>query len=178
MLFLGDSYTEGSGSGQACNYPDVAVHTLDSLRATQGKPPFSLLNAGVAGYGPRESLALFHYLRDEGYTIDAVVLSLFTENDFTDDLPGTDRRVTGGILFRYPSSTWLRWLHPLNTHTARYAMMFARAGAMGATVSPDWGAACYARPVCLDHAGDARAGHSTSRGQLRPPRGDCPRDRQ
>ena len=46
------------------------------------------MNAGVAGYGPEESLALLRFLRDEGYHFDAIVLSLFLENDFSDDLPG------------------------------------------------------------------------------------------
>jgi hypothetical protein len=131
LLFLGDSYTEGSGRDAACNYPEVATAELDARRAAAGAEPFELLNAGVAGYGPAASLALLHFLRDEGYRFDAVVLSLFLENDFTDDLPATERRVVAGINFRFPRSSFLRWLHPLDTRSARYAMFLWQASHLG-----------------------------------------------
>jgi hypothetical protein len=131
ILFLGDSYTEGSGRDAACNYPEVAVATLDERRAARGASPFELMNAGVAGYGPEAALALLRFLRDDGYRLDAVVLSLFVENDFSDDLPGTERRVVAGIAFRFPREAWLRWLHPLNTRTARYAMFLWQASQLG-----------------------------------------------
>jgi lysophospholipase L1-like esterase len=131
LLFLGDSYTEGSGRAAECNYPEVAVATLNERLAARGEPPFALLNAGVAGYGPRESLALLRFLVDEGYRFDGVVLNLFLENDFTDDLPGTERRVVAGINFRFPRSAFLRWLHPLNTRTARYALFLWQLGRLG-----------------------------------------------
>lgn len=131
LLFLGDSYTEGSGRDAACNYPEVAVAQLNALRAAEGAAPFELLNAGVAGYGPASSLALLRFLREEGYRFDAVVLSLFLENDFTDDLPATERRVVAGMSFRFPSSPWLRWLHPLNTRSARYALFLWQASRIG-----------------------------------------------
>jgi hypothetical protein len=150
VLFLGDSYTEGSGSDTTCNYPNVAVHTLNAERASRGARTFGLMNAGVAGYGPVEALALYRYLVDEGYQFDAVVMSLFLENDFTDDLPATDRRVVAGIVLRYPSSVWLRIFHPLNTHTARYGMMLLRARSMRTTVSPNWGQGCRSTPAPVD----------------------------
>jgi hypothetical protein len=131
VLFLGDSYTEGSGRDAACNYPEVAVATLNERLAAAGEPPFELLNAGVAGYGPEASLALLRYLAEEGYRFDAVVLSLFLENDFSDDLPGTERRVVAGMNFRFPRSPFLRWLHPLNTRSARYGMFLWQASRLG-----------------------------------------------
>jgi hypothetical protein len=131
LLFLGDSYTEGSGRDAACNYPEVATAALNAARAARGEPPFEAMNAGVAGYGPEESLALLRFLREEGYAFDAIVLSLFVENDFSDDLPGTERRVVAGINFRFPRSAFLRWLHPLNTRTARYLMFLWQAARMG-----------------------------------------------
>ena len=131
ILFLGDSYTEGSGRDAACNYPEVATAALNAARAARGEPPFVAMNAGVAGYGPEESLALLRFLREEGYAFDAVVLSIFVENDFSDDLPGTERRVVAGINFRFPRSPFLRWLHPLNSRTARYAMFLWQAARMG-----------------------------------------------
>jgi hypothetical protein len=131
VLFLGDSYTEGSGRDAACNYPEVATATLNAARAARGLPPFEAMNAGVAGYGLEESLALLRFLREEAYAFDAVVLSVFVENDFSDDLPGTERRVVAGINFRFPRSPFERWLHPLNTRTARYAMFLWQAAQMG-----------------------------------------------
>lgn len=123
VLFVGDSYTEGSGRSADCNYPEVA---LAVLRERLGRG-WEGMNAGVAGYGPAESLDLLHFLGEEGYEFDAVVLSLFLENDFTDDLPGTERRVVAGINFRFPESPFLRWLHPLNSRTFRYALFLAQA---------------------------------------------------
>jgi hypothetical protein len=131
LLFLGDSYTEGSGRDAACNFPEVATATLNERRAAAGAAPFALLNAGVAGYGPADSLALLRFLRDEGYRFDAVVLSIFLENDFTDNLPETERRVVAGINFRFPRSPFLRWLHPLNARSARYGMFLWRASRLG-----------------------------------------------
>lgn len=115
ILFLGDSYTEGSGRSAACNYPDVVGAELRRRGLD-----WTVWNAGVAGYGPVDAAALHRYLREEGYRFDAVVLSLFLENDFTDNLPGTERRVVAGINFRFPERAWLRWLHPLNSRTFRY----------------------------------------------------------
>src|SRR5207244_9626193 len=46
---------------------------------------------------------------------------LFLENDFTDNLPGTDRRIVFGMIERFPRSPWLRHLHPLNLRVARLA---------------------------------------------------------
>ena len=132
LLFLGDSYTEGSGRDAACNYPEVATAALNErARGRAASRRSSAMNAGVAGYGPEESLALLRFLREEGYRFDAVVLSIFVENDFSDDLPGTERRVVAGINFRFPRSPFLRWLHPLNTRTARYAMFLWQAARIG-----------------------------------------------
>jgi hypothetical protein len=131
ILFLGDSYTEGSGRDAACNYPEVALATLNERLAGAGAAPFEAMNAGVAGYGPEDALALLRFLGDEGYRFDAVVLSLFLENDFSDNLPGTERRVVAGINFRFPREAWLRRFHPLNTRTARYAMFLWQASQLG-----------------------------------------------
>jgi hypothetical protein len=132
VLFLGDSYTEGSGRQADCNYPDVAISVLRA----HGGDDWEGMNAGVAGYGPEESLALLRFLTEEGYEFEAVVLGLFLENDFTDDLPGTERRVVAGINFRFPRSPFLRWLHPLNSRTFRYVVFLARASRLRA-VSDD-----------------------------------------
>ncbi len=122
VLFLGDSYTEGSGSAAACNYPEVATDALGRI----WNRPVHLLNAGVAGYGPQDALRLMGFLLDEGYRFDAVVFSLFLENDLTDDLPKTTRRVVAGTNFRFPESAFLRRFHPLNSRAFRYAVFFER----------------------------------------------------
>jgi hypothetical protein len=123
LLFLGDSYTEGSGRSAACNYPDVATRRLSERLGVS----IEAMNAGVAGYGPVDAARLLQHLVAEGYHFDAVVYGLFLENDFTDNLPGTDRRVVAGMNFRFPASRFLRVFHPLNSRTFRYALFVARA---------------------------------------------------
>jgi hypothetical protein len=122
ILFLGDSYTEGSGSGPECNYPEVAAQRLSERIGA----PVEAINAGVGGYGPVDARDLLDHLVVEGYRFDAVVYSVFLENDFTDNLPGTERRVVAGINFRFPVSRFLRTFHPLNSRTFRYALFVAR----------------------------------------------------
>src|SRR5262249_3025936 len=115
LLFVGDSYTEGSGRNAACNYPEVvALSAGNRLRTT-----VEVLNAGVAGYGPVEEARLLRLLVADGVSFDAVVVNLFLENDFTDNLPGTERRIVFGMIERFPRSSWLSYLHPLNLRIAR-----------------------------------------------------------
>lgn len=122
VLFLGDSFTEGSGRRAECNYPTVVEREL-ALRMGQA---VQVMNAGVSGYGPSQSVALFRELRARGYRVDAVVYNFLIENDFTDDLPGTERRVVAGMAFRFPRSWFLRTFQPVNSRTFRTAM-FLRA---------------------------------------------------
>ncbi len=126
LLFLGDSYVEGSGRAAACNYPEVAAAAV--AEAT-GHPTLAI-NAGVAGAGPVDALRMLRFLADRGVGFDAVVHTLFLENDFTDNLPATDRRVVAGMTFRFPESVFLRTFHPLNTRTARWSLFVARAGTL------------------------------------------------
>lgn len=126
VLFLGDSYTEGSGRARECNYPNV----VESMLREQWNPQARVVNAGVSGYGPVEALNLLRWYRARGCRIDAVVYNLVLENDCADNLPRTERRVVAGIISRFPSSWFLRTFHPLNMRTFRWAMIltfFARA---------------------------------------------------
>lgn len=86
------------------------------------------MNAGVSGYGPADAAALLRFLDSEGFQFDAVVLNLFLENDFTDNLPATQRRVVAGINFRFPSSWFLRFFHPLDSRVFRYVLFVRTAG--------------------------------------------------
>ena len=122
ILFIGDSYTEGSGSSPSCNYPEVAAERLSERIGA----PVEAMNAGVGGYGPVDARNLLEHLVAEGYGFDAVVYGLFLENDFTDNLPGTERRVVSGINFRFPVSRFLRLFHPLNSRIFRYALFVSR----------------------------------------------------
>jgi hypothetical protein len=128
ILFLGDSYTEGSGAGPACNYPEVA----GAVVAQELGRPVDVFNAGVAGYGPVDAARLLAHLDADGWRFDAIVYGVFLENDFTDDLPGTERRVVAGINYRFPSSSFLRRFHPLNWRTARYGLFLARSASLAA----------------------------------------------
>ncbi len=126
LLFLGDSYTEGSGRARECNYPSV----VEARLRERWHPNARVVNAGVSGYGPVEALDLLKWLRARGCAFDAVVYNLVLENDFADNLPRTERRVVAGIISRFPSSWFLRTFHPLNMRTFRWAMIltfFARA---------------------------------------------------
>jgi lysophospholipase L1-like esterase len=118
VLFLGDSYTEGSGRRAECNYPTVVER---ELAARLGRK-VEVVNAGVSGYGPVQALNLFRELLALGYRFDTVVYNFLTENDFTDNLPGTRRRAVAGMAFRFPRSRFLRTFHPLNSTTFRTAM--------------------------------------------------------
>ena len=131
VLFLGDSYTEGSGQASACNYPQVVEGVL---REQLGN--VEIMNAGVAGYGPVEALTLLSLLREDGYRFDALVYNVFAENDFTDNLPGTERRVVGGIISRFPRSRFLKVFHPLNSYLFRYGLVFWRLGTLSPEESP------------------------------------------
>jgi hypothetical protein len=122
VLFLGDSYTEGSGSDFACNYPSV----VESALTRRLGDSVDVMNAGVGGYGPVDEWKMLRFLDEEGFRFDAIVLNLFLENDFVDYLPGTERRVVAGMNFRYPTSSFLRAFHPLNSRVVRYAVFLWR----------------------------------------------------
>lgn len=156
VLFLGDSYTEGSASTLSCNYPQVVERALRE-RLDQ---PVEVMNAGVAGYGPVEAAKLLELLVARGYSFDAVVFNLFFENDFTDDLPGTARRVVAGMLFRFPRNPLLRWPHPLHSRSFRYAVFFGTA----ARIAREEGDLVRREPVA---AGDCRA-RATPLGEVQP----------
>jgi len=145
LLFLGDSYTEGSGRSFACNYPEVVER---SLRERVG-PGVEVMNAGVSGYGPREEAKLLRLLVGDGFRTNAIVLSVFLENDVTDNLPGTDRRVIAGMNERLPSDWFLRAFHPLNARVFRYAVVLWRLGTFS---SEERNAAEREDGVCLTSA--------------------------
>jgi len=119
VLFLGDSYTEGSGRAPACNYPDVAQRVLRE----KWRGDAYVVHAGVSGYGPAEALSLLRWYRTHGCPVRAVVYNLTLQNDLADDLPRTERRVAAGIVFRFPSNWFLRTFHPLNTRSFRWALV-------------------------------------------------------
>ncbi|HEX6792189.1 MAG TPA: hypothetical protein VF247_12830 [Candidatus Krumholzibacteria bacterium] len=119
ILFLGDSYTAGSGSGPACNYPDVAERVLRLHWLSTAE----VVNAGVSGYGPVEALSMLRWYRAQDCPLNAIVYNLTLENDFADNLPGTERRVAAGIIFRFPHNWFLKHFHPLNTRLFRWALV-------------------------------------------------------
>jgi hypothetical protein len=91
-----------------------------------------VMNAGVSGYGPLDALNLLRLLREQCYRFEAVVYNLFTENDFTDNLPNTNRRIVAGVIFRVPHSWFLRTFYPLNSYIFRYALVVWRLGSFSA----------------------------------------------
>ena len=124
VLFLGDSYTEGSGRSPECNYPDVVERVLREKWLSNAR----VVRAGVSGYGPVEALSLLRWYLSMNCPAQAIVYNLTLQNDFADNLPGTERRVVAGIIFRFPHSWFLRAFHPLNTRTFRWALVLAYFG--------------------------------------------------
>jgi len=124
VLMLGDSYTEGSGSSPECNYPDVVERVLREKWLSNAQ----VVRAGVSGYGPVEALSLLRWYRARQCPINAVVYNLTLQNDFADNLPGTQRRVVAGIIFRFPKNVFLRTFHPLNTRMFRWALVLVYFG--------------------------------------------------
>ncbi len=124
VLFLGDSYTEGSGSSPGCNYPDVVERVLRERWLHNAR----IVNAGVSGYGPVEALSLLRWYHSMNCPAQAIVYNLTLQNDFADDLPGTDRRVAAGIIFRFPQNWFVRAFHPLDTRTFRWLLVMVYFG--------------------------------------------------
>ncbi|HET6349524.1 MAG TPA: hypothetical protein VFH88_10635 [Candidatus Krumholzibacteria bacterium] len=124
VLFLGDSYTEGSGSNSDCNYVDVAARVLRE----KWRPDVKVINAGVSGYGPVEALSLLRWYKENGCPAQVIVYNMTLENDLSDNLPGTERRVVAGIIFRFPKNGFLRTFHPLNTRIFRWALVIVYFG--------------------------------------------------
>ena len=120
ILFLGDAYTAGSGSSPECNYPDV----VERVMREKWLSDVHVVNAGVSGYGPVEALSLLRWYRNQNCRVHAIVYNLTLQNDFADNLPGTERRVVAGTLFRFPRNLFLRVFHPLNTRVFRWALVF------------------------------------------------------
>ncbi len=119
ILFLGDSYTFGSGSTRDRSYCEMVEQYLNRHSGRQ----FEVVNAGVPGYSPYDSYELLQHLRKSGYEYDAVVFSLYLQNDLTDDIQNTYRKVVGGMIQRFPENLILEYFHPLNSYLFRYAIV-------------------------------------------------------
>ncbi|MBN1163658.1 MAG: hypothetical protein JXB45_03690 [Candidatus Krumholzibacteriota bacterium] len=122
ILFLGDSYTFGSGSSRSESYCRIAQQYL----LEHGQADFEVFNAGVPGYSPRNAHQLLRFLKGEGYRFQAVVMSLLLQNDFTDDIRNTHTAVVAGIPQRLPDNPALKYLHPLNSYLFRYLRVLER----------------------------------------------------
>lgn len=117
IIFLGDSYTFGAGVPREKSYCKIVENYLNKY----SQQKFEIFNAGVPGYGPYDSYKLFKLLKKEGYQYDAVVFSLFLQNDFTDNIKNTNRKVIGGYIHRIPDNIVLQYFHPSNTYIFRYS---------------------------------------------------------
>lgn len=79
ILFLGDSFTEGSG----VNLEETMVRQVEKIMHEQGFAGIRTINSGVGAYSP---LVEYQYLRNRGIKLkpDLVVVNLFM-NDFNED---------------------------------------------------------------------------------------------
>jgi hypothetical protein len=122
ILFLGNSYVQGSGSDLTTNYPQVVEARL---RGALPAKNISVMSAGVDGYGLRDEKVLYEYLSKSGYKIDAVVLNVMMQSDLTNNIPGMIRRAVAGEPQRFHENAYLRYFYPLNSYLARYALYFS-----------------------------------------------------
>jgi len=119
ILFLGDSYTFSSGSSIERSYCKIVEKYFNA----HSKKQCEVFNAGVQAYSPHDSLKLLRLLKQEGYRYDAVVFSIFLQNDFIDEVINTKRVVVGGFYQRFPENWFIHYFHPLNTLTFRYIIV-------------------------------------------------------
>jgi hypothetical protein len=116
IIFLGDSYTFGSGTTLDKSYCKIVENYLNANSSSQ----YEIFNAGVPGYSLYETSKMFHFLKNEGYQYDAVVLSIFLQNDLTDYIKRTYRKAACGFIQRFPKNIFLRHCHPLNSYIFRF----------------------------------------------------------
>lgn len=117
LLFLGNSYVQGSGSSFAVNYPQAVEAAL--RKAMPGRD-IRVFSAGVDGFGIKEDLVLYQYLLDQHYQFDAVVLNFMLGSDPTNDIPGTIRKAIAGQPQRLHEGWFLRYFYPFNSYVSRY----------------------------------------------------------
>ncbi|MCK4773283.1 MAG: SGNH/GDSL hydrolase family protein [Candidatus Krumholzibacteria bacterium] len=116
IIFIGDSYTFGSGTSREKSYCEVVENHLN----TNSNIEYEIFNAGVPGYSLFETNKMFHFLKNEGYQYDAIVLSIFLQNDLTDYIKRTYRKAACGFIQRFPQNIFLRHFHPLNSYIFRF----------------------------------------------------------
>jgi hypothetical protein len=119
VLFLGDSYVQGSGSTFDVNYTQVVERELREMLPERN---ISVMSAGVAGAGVHDYRLIYEYLLERGFVFDAVVLNIFLGNDLTDDVPGTVRPAVVGEHQRFHQNAFLRFFYALDSYTYRYAI--------------------------------------------------------
>ncbi len=117
ILFLGNSFVQGSGSTFAVNYPQAVEADLHKLLPGQN---ITVYSAGVNGYGVLDDRLLYKFLKEQGYHFDYVVLNFMLGSDPTNDLPGTVRSSIAGQAQRLHENKFLRYFYPLNTTTFRF----------------------------------------------------------
>lgn len=120
ILFLGDSYTFGSGSSIEKSYCKVVEKYFNAHSEKQCE----VFNAGIQAYSPYDSLKLLRLLKQEEYKYNAVVFSIFLQNDFIDEVDNAKRVVAvGGFYQRFPENWFIHYFHPLNTLIFRYIIV-------------------------------------------------------
>lgn len=113
ILFVGDSFTFGYGLDEALIFPTLVGEALNRA----GGKPWTVINAGVGGWGTLQQLA---YAKDHlaEFRPDVVVLT-FCDNDLQDDVIFARGKATG-LLPGFPGKRWLR------DHSRLYPLVYAR----------------------------------------------------
>lgn len=121
IIFIGDSYMRGSAQNPENDFASVVAQGIQKLA-----PGMVFLNAGVGGLGPRDERQLYQLVISSGLTPSAVILSVFVQNDFTDNIEGMIRLPISGMIQRIPNNLFIRFGSPLNHYIFRYFVYFYR----------------------------------------------------
>lgn len=96
IILLGDSFIFGQGVNSADSLPKQLEKKLNSERTSEDDPKYSVINAGIPGYGTDN---IYNYLiHGRLYELepDMVILGFYEGNDFHDNLGHTDLFVYRG----------------------------------------------------------------------------------
>lgn len=102
VAFLGDSYVWGMVD-YADNFP---THLERLLNESGPDRRIEIVNLGVPGYGPSETLQLWEHYATR-YQPDAVIYGFFYDNDITDDSPNDHDAVVLGERILVRRTSWL-----------------------------------------------------------------------
>lgn len=129
VLFLGDSFVYGRVPYER-NFPTILEQRLNALGPDR---QVEIVNLGVPGYGPADSIRLWQHYAWR-YDHDAVVLGFYYDNDYTDNDPNFTSLSILGERVLIDKRSWLDKSHLLALLRDRWGLLrfnFTREDAIG-----------------------------------------------